>query len=144
MKIGKPVFKGWLTFSGRRNRLSYFLVWLAQFAMIFVPLILLVLASDHYEIPDYVESFFLPIWLFAIFLSCWIVMAQRFRDFGESGWCALPVMIVGVVAGVSEGGFWAIVQSIMILAILLIPGTKGENKYGPDPLQSQPPSDALK
>ena len=54
-------------------------------------------------------------------LASWAVGAPRCRDFGWTGWAMLLTLIPYL------GWIYA-------LAILFIPGTAGENRYGPDPL----------
>ena len=61
-----------------------------------------------------------------IVLSLWPMLAmqiKRWHDFGQSGWLSLLSMIpyVGIVVWIAVG---------------CIPGTKGENGYGADPLAS--------
>lgn len=161
--MSKPVFEGWLTPSGRRNRRSYIFAslvfWLASDPIvIFFPIVWLVFASliEDFLIPDFVvfiEVFLAPdtgwrgiaflvpdigwkglanvtasvsllyfaLWgAFILFLLICnvLVIAQRLRDIEWSGWWALPAIILPIIPFV----LW------------FIPGTQGENKYGPDPL----------
>ena len=55
-------------------------------------------------------------------IAGWAVGAQRCRDFGWTGWAVLITVIPYI-------GF------IFALVMLFIPGTQGENRYGPDPLE---------
>lgn len=62
------------------------------------------------------------------FLLC-LFAAQRIRDFGLTGWLVLlfiPVMILDQYIYVGT--------LIAMIIILVIPGTQGDNRYGPDPL----------
>jgi uncharacterized membrane protein YhaH (DUF805 family) len=49
-----------------------------------------------------------------------ILAAQRCRDCGWSGWCVLVALI-------------PIVGFLFALALCVIPGTAGPNRFGPDP-----------
>lgn len=138
--MSKPVFEKIFTFSGRRNRLSYNLYTL----LVFVPLgIVLLLAAislggNRYAafstIPDTFDFFISPevlpitaLGLLPLFISAIAVNAQRCRDIGLSGWavvlCCIPYL-----------------GTLFSVALMLIPGSRGPNGYGPDPLSQ----DALK
>lgn len=70
-------------------------------------------------------AFFIPYFICGYFLT-----AQRLRDIGISGWLALLWIPVGIADSHLEGA--AALSFYIVLAAL--PGTKGENRYGPDPL----------
>ena len=119
--MSKPVFEDVFKFEGRRNRLSYNLFSLAVIAgfigvgvvgMIGVQLL---------------DTFAPMGWLFllaaiAAFISLavasWAVASQRMRDAGHSGVWVLATLIPYVG--------W-----IVSVALMVIPSTPGENKYGP-------------
>lgn len=121
--MSKPVFEGLLTFSGRRNRQSYFLylllagvvlaaIWGLAFAFAlgggWAGIVIALMVS-------------LP-----VFLSTWAVGGQRCRDFGWTGWAMLITLIPYVG--------W-----IFAIAILFIPGNQGGNRYGVDPIALSAP-----
>ena len=75
---------------------------------------------------------------FFLFAACGMfLMAQRLRDLGWSGWWAVPLGLVGAAVDASYDGV-ALVSAFMFLTaavlLLFVPGTKGANKYGADPL----------
>ena len=135
--MSKPVFSDLFTFSGRRNRKSYFLFLLALLvAMEVIPFILLPLmppvvlhsppGQSQISFGDLGPLFFVEVgiavllmWSIAFLLA--IAGAQRCRDFGWSGW---SVLIIGLP-------LFGIIFTFMML---FRPGTQGPNRYGPDPL----------
>ena len=62
------------------------------------------------------------IWSAILAVPMTIVSAQKCRDFGWTGWAVLL-------------GFIPYLNLIFFLAILLVPGNKGSNRYGADPLR---------
>lgn len=179
-KAGKPVFEGWLAPSGRRNRRSYLLAWLAlvlAFAALLSALgggfFLLQQSSERLmETPDawfVVLAFaFLTVFsrlalltalaglalgnsdawfvvaamaflaVFLLFAACGVcLMAQRLRDLGWSGWWAAPICLAWAAVDASYDGV-ALVSAFALLMVavllLIVPGTKGANPYGADPL----------
>ena len=155
MQPGKPVLRGWFSFSGRRNRKSYFLCSILQLviAVILIFVISVVVAAFSFE--DAILFFLFAIAaLTAIFFSGYIVAAQRFRDVGCSGWAALIFVFLSAMSflnafasmgeryvfGIAAApilNYWDLAGLIIWLALMLIPGNKGENQYGPDPLEPQ-------
>jgi len=76
-------------------------------------------------------------------LSCWaafVLVARRIRDLGFSGlhalWlfalCALTLAASGAAPVLSLG--LAAIMALIFLALLLLPGTQGDNAYGPPPV----------
>jgi uncharacterized membrane protein YhaH (DUF805 family) len=121
--MSKPVFSNLFTFSGRRNRKSYFLYSLLVFVILTVVWVVGFVATgdddDSVGIPIVVAT----IISVAIALSSWIVGAQRCRDFGWTGWSILITLI-------------PIIGWLFPFVMLFVPGTAGPNRYGPDPLQA--------
>lgn len=118
--MSKPVFEDLFTFSGRRNRLSYFLASLALVTAIFAVATIggSIMVSSNGEAAGFILILTGLIPLVLINLA---VTAQRIRDFGWTGWAVLISIIPYI-------GF------VFMIAILFIPGTQGPNRYGPDPL----------
>lgn len=108
--MSKPVLEDLFALEGRRNRQSYIL-----YNLLLVPVGLLCYAAAWHA-PVLGLMVVIP-----LFISSWLVGAQRCRDFGWTGW-AMLIALIPVV-----GGFF-------VLALLFIPGTAGENRYGTDPL----------
>lgn len=118
--MSKPVLQDVFKFSGRRNRQSYILLMLAQLGALIG---LAVVAGVAVAVADTVAplSFLLfalvVIGFIAVCISGWASGSQRIRDFSQSGvWILLTLVpYVG----------W-----IVSLAIMFVPSTPGENKYG--------------
>jgi uncharacterized membrane protein YhaH (DUF805 family) len=118
--MSKPVFEDLFKFSGRRNRQSYIYLLLAQIgavillsivAMVAFALVTSVAALGYLLLLAVLAGFV------AVAVSCWASGSQRIRDFGQSGvWILLTLVpYIG----------W-----IVSLAIMFIPSTEGENRYG--------------
>lgn len=134
--MSKPVTSDLFKFSGRRNRKSYFLFLVV---MIVVWIILGVIfgvagglgaammggadaSADSGGGMAIGMSVVIGIIAIVLAVMSIAVGSQRCRDFGWTGWAMLLSLI-------------PIVGVIFALALLFIPGNKGPNKYGPDPLQ---------
>ena len=96
------------TTEGRLNRLAYFLQSLKVFGLAVVGGILLEFLIG------------IPI-LIATMVANWMIIIRRLHDLNKSGWWSLIALIpyVNVIFG---------------LYLLFAPGTKGDNRYGADPL----------
>lgn len=119
--MSKPVLQDLFKFSGRRNRKSYILLGLAQFAA-FMGLAVVtgmaVALLDVFEPIGYLLIIAVLVGFVAVSVSAWASASQRIRDFGHSGvWILLSLIpYIG----------W-----VVCLAIMFIPSDTGENKYGP-------------
>jgi uncharacterized membrane protein YhaH (DUF805 family) len=118
--MSKPVFQDVFKFSGRRNRQSYILVLLAQIgaliglgivATISVAMLGSVAALGWLLLLATLAGFVTVAW------SGWATGSQRIRDFDRSGVWILLVLVPYVG--------W-----LVSLAIMFIPSTPGENRYG--------------
>lgn len=124
-EIGRPFSEGLFDFSGRRNRLSYFLVSLALLGVLLFSALII---GNAFDSPAAAEDAFIFLGIGAI-VAAWInlsITAQRLKDIGLSPW-----WLVAVVA------CWAIPIVGLIASILLLvcPGKEGHSVYGPDPLE---------
>ncbi|MBO9402159.1 DUF805 domain-containing protein [Shimia sp. R9_3] len=115
--MSKPVFQDIFSFSGRRNRKSYFLFVLTMVIISMVlSAVIAALATATAGLGLILLVLILP-----LFVASWAVGSQRCRDFGWTGWAILITIIPGI--GI-----------LFALALLFVPGTQGDNRYGPDPL----------
>ena len=126
--MSKPVFEDIFTFSGRRNRLSYILFQISIWILFLVGGIIAVTVGitalgDGFNGGEVIVLLILALVFLVMFISDFAVTAQRFRDIGFTGWAALLTLVpyVGLIV-------WVV--------LMLIPGTSGENKYGPDLLET--------
>ena len=118
----KTCFKKYITIKGRAPRSEYW--W---FQAMFVPLFLFVVIMSEAE--NLESSSELIIWFY---LLCFVIVIislipvitvtiRRFHDTNKSGWYFLL-------------GFIPLVGSLIVTVMMIPEGTKGKNKYGPNPL----------
>jgi uncharacterized membrane protein YhaH (DUF805 family) len=63
------------------------------------------------------------IWFFALLIPNLAVAVRRLHDTGKSGWWLLLNLV-------------CCIATIILLIWYILPGNKGENRFGPDPLAS--------
>lgn len=76
------------------------------------------------------------IWALATSVAALAVSIRRLHDIGYTGWLLLAyyfVLFVGAM--ISMWLYWIIV--IGFLVVMALPGTRGPNKYGPDPIEGE-------
>lgn len=77
----------------------------------------------------------------ALVLPFYNLMAKRLQDFGKPGkyaWGVIAIGVVGTLMSMSTslagiGSLLSLLQGLLALLILFLPGTPGENEYGPQP-----------
>ena len=112
----KPVFEGLLSLEGRRNRRSF--AWLMVF---------LVAAQDAFlwaalkRQDDLAWELYVAVCGIAQILLA-IALGQRLRDTGKPG----RIGLLGLVPGIGN---------VVALAVAFMPGERGTNRYGEDPLR---------
>lgn len=114
--MSKPVFSDLLTFSVRRNRKSYAMLMLALLPLLILAIVVAELTRT--DVGSIVALLILLVWM--VFSAA--ATSQRLNDIGWSGWLGFGLFVLPF-------GFF------FELALLLIPGESGPNKYGPDPLK---------
>ena len=118
--MSKPVFQDLFKFSERRNRQSYILVLLAQIAALIVLAIVATIATALLASVAALGWLLLLATLagfVTVAWSGWATGSQRIRDFDRSGVWILLVLVPYVG--------W-----LVSLAIMFVPSTPGENRYG--------------
>jgi uncharacterized membrane protein YhaH (DUF805 family) len=119
--MSKPVLQDVFKFSGRRNRKSYILLTLAQIgALIGLAIVTAIAVALLGSIAPlgYLLMLAVIAGFVAVAVSGWAAGSQRIRDFGHSGVWILLTLIPYVG--------W-----IVCLAIMFVPSSEGENRYGP-------------
>jgi uncharacterized membrane protein YhaH (DUF805 family) len=115
--------KKWITFSGRSARSEFWYYILFYWIMISIINILQQLMEGHYGIATILCQLLLipmTLWLLVGLIS---VTVRRLHDHNRTGWWYwINFTIIGMFFPLF---FWYCVE-----------GTKGPNRYGPDPLQS--------
>jgi uncharacterized membrane protein YhaH (DUF805 family) len=118
--MSKPVFQDLFAFSGRRNRQSYIYLLLAQIgALIGLSIVAMIATALLNSVAFLGWILFLAVaaGFIAVAVSGWASGSQRIRDFGYSGVWILLVLIPYVG--------W-----LVSLAIMFVPSTPSDNRYG--------------
>lgn len=124
---GAPVFEGWLAFSGRRNRLSFLACTMVWAVMAGIFSLLGVNVLDFASISSVVVG--IPL----MFVYS-VLMAQRLRDIGCPVHIGIGVFpILAILAVLSQTNSYAVLI-VAAFAVLIFPGTRGDNNFGPNPL----------
>lgn len=130
--MSKPVFEDMFRWrSGRRNRKSFALLTLSQLLIsILTSLGILILMPQLHQFLQGLLGLAIFVVCLGILLSHLSIMAQRIRDIGYSGYW-VPVSMLPVVG------------PLIFVLMFIIPGSKGTNKYGPDPRNPDARADGL-
>ncbi|MDZ7906268.1 MAG: DUF805 domain-containing protein [Cypionkella sp.] len=72
----------------------------------------------------------------ALIVPAIAVTVRRFHDYNLSGWWVLAGLVLSALPMIG------IIASIAMFVISVLKGTNGDNRFGPDPLAAQIPSDA--
>ena len=118
--MSKPVFQDVFKFSGRRNRQSYIYLLLSQIgALIGLSIVAMIATAMIASVAPLAYLLLIAVvaGFVAVFVSGWASGSQRIRDFGHSGVWILLTLIPYVG--------W-----IVSLAIMFVPSSEGENRYG--------------
>lgn len=121
-----PATDYWFSLSVRRNRKSYILSSLLLTATFLAVIFALWFFGARGR-----GGFIILLLFFVPYLICgYLLTAQRLRDMNLTGWLALLWIPVGIadsyVGGAASFAFFII--------LCVVPGTQGDNRYGPDPL----------
>ncbi len=126
-------YKRYAEFHGRSRRLEYWfygLMYLVVVMIIAIPLAIFGSGQEGFDATNPVEVIcviLLAIWFFGNLIPGLALTVRRWHDLGQSGWFVLLFGVLGVIP---------IINILTVLANLIwffIPGTQGENQYGPDP-----------
>lgn len=118
MKYYLLAFKKYLQFSGRSNRSEYWYFVLFHVIFVIVALILDTVMGSSLAGTPYGMIYLL--YVLVTFLPGLALTVRRLHDTEKTGWWVLISII-------------PIIGSIWLIVYLATEGTKGENKYGPDP-----------
>jgi uncharacterized membrane protein YhaH (DUF805 family) len=126
-------FARYADFQGRSRRSEYWWVTLFNIIVAIVAGILAVLLGGvNFETGEigpagYVIFGLLGLYALAIIIPSIALFVRRLHDINQTGWIYLGLILLGVVPLIN------LLASIAQIVIACIPGTVGENKYGPDP-----------
>jgi len=135
-------FVKYATFSGRARRSEYW--WFSLFTFILYILFSLIGREMNTSI-----SFLEIAWIVAFFVPSYAVAFRRLHDINLSGWWILLPLASGVplwfgsdILNASPGsmpGFAFLGLGVVFIVLPIVwlawPGTKGANRFGPDPLR---------
>ena len=144
----RPIEK-YADFSGRAPRAEYWWFYLATIvAYIVATIIDSILGLDGTVGPYGVVVLVL---MLALLIPGLAATVRRLHDTNRSGWWILiaivPYFILGILFGMAFasgsmaamggvgliGGLIAVAGGIALLVFMILPGTPGDNRYGPDP-----------
>lgn len=133
-------YKRYFDFAGRSRRLEY---WMFTFFCVIVVLAMmaLVMAAGFpfgmLADPENVQLAFGPLfWLGFLMLGLfWLgtiipgvaVVVRRLHDRDMSGWWYLGIIVASMIPIVN------FISGIAFIVLMLLPGTPGPNRFGPDP-----------
>jgi uncharacterized membrane protein YhaH (DUF805 family) len=129
--MSKPAFSDVFSIEGRRNRKSYFLISFVIVSVAFLFMVIAGLVLDNVQLAAerIIANAIYGAILVTAFVPFCFVTAQRCRDIGVSGWLAFMMLLPFIFIG-----------GIFVIWAFSRPGTRGANKYGPDPLAPAPPA----
>ena len=104
----------------------------------------------------YLPEWTIILWAFAVFaigIPKFAVFVRRLHDLDLTGWWLLLLFFIALIANLA--GKWGETDEVATLSVILylavffgwlwvvcVRGTKGDNRFGPDPLASATTSDA--
>ena len=143
----RPIRK-YADFSGRAPRAEYWWYTLAIVVLAFILTNLeLLIGLDGTVGPYGPLSLLLGL---ALFIPGLAVTVRRLHDTNRSGWwiliAVIPYVMVGYIVGSAQArgetaslgtlglaGIVALIGGLTLLVFMLLPGTKGDNRFGPSP-----------
>lgn len=121
-------FENWFSLSIRRERKSFIFASISLFFL----LLMIFIFIGWIDLSGKTKSIFYFIY-FLMGLTCsYTLTAQRLRDVNMTGWLAL----LWVPISFADDSIRATLTSAFTLALWVIPGSKGENEYGPSPIHT--------
>lgn len=124
-------FQRYTDFQGRSRRSEFWWIFLLNILVGLVGGFLLGLlggyGTGNLNPIGFVIAGLLGIYVLAIIVPSIALFVRRLHDINQTGWIALGVYVISLIPLIGLLG------SIAQIVIGVIPGTVGENKYGPDP-----------
>lgn len=123
-----PALEDWFSLDIRRNRKSFILSMVALFVTFAVAYFVWLLFAET----NRGRSMGLLVFGIPAGICSYLLIAQRLRDFGVSGWFCL----LWIPVNAFDGDVRVALTIAALLVLCGIPGTTGPNKYGDDPLRT--------
>ncbi len=133
-------YKRYFDFSGRSRRLEYWMFVLFSLIVASVLFALIMAGGLNFAAlsnPEALDMSFGPLfWLGGLLLSLfWLgslipgiaVVVRRLHDRDMSGWWYLGIIVASMIPIIN------FIAGIAFLVLMLLPGTPGSNRFGPDP-----------
>lgn len=124
--MSTPALEHWFSLDIRRNRKSFMLSMVALFVTFAVAYFVWLLFAET----NRGKRLGLIVFGIPAGICSYLLVAQRLRDFGVSGWFSL----LWIPVNAFEGEVRAALTLVALLVLCGIPGTTGPNKFGVDPL----------
>nr|WP_321359488.1 DUF805 domain-containing protein [uncultured Hyphomonas sp.] len=130
----KMFFARYTDFQGRSMRSEYWWVYLFNMILALIWVILFFVLGGINLNTEQVSPFgfiliaLIVIYGLAIIIPGIALFVRRLHDINQTGWIYLGLMVASMIPVLN------IIASIVMIVIACIPGTRGPNKYGPDPL----------
>lgn len=133
-------YKRYFDFSGRSRRMEYWMFTLFCVIVAFVMIALMLaggLSIASFVTPEAAQMSLGPMvflgagllglfWLGTIIPSIAVVV-RRLHDRDMSGWWYLGIVVASMIPLIG------VIASIAFIVLMLLPGTPGPNRFGPDP-----------
>ncbi|WP_448658805.1 DUF805 domain-containing protein [Sphingomonas sp. CJ99] len=126
--------KRYADFQGRSRRMEFWMFMLGYFAVVVVMtgLALAMGMMSDFETGEFSAGVWvifalLGLFLLAVIIPSIAVQVRRLHDQNLSGWWVLAAYVLSNVP------FVGFLVSIAWLVVLCLPGTRGPNRFGPDP-----------
>lgn len=134
-KIIKDLAIKYFSFNKRIPRKQYIFVTI----IMSISLILIDSLRDFYKESS---QFAITVVIYTVYLFIALVgisnHIRRLHDINFSGWWLLFSILIAIFIPLGQ-----VLQLIFVIIIALLPGTKGPNKYGPDPLERDKVSELM-
>jgi uncharacterized membrane protein YhaH (DUF805 family) len=129
----KMFFSRYVDFQGRSTRAEYWWVYLfnliifAVWAVLFFALGGMNMRTEEISPIGFILIALIAIYALAIIIPGIALFVRRLHDINQTGWIYLGLIVANFVPVLN------FIAGIAMIVIACIPGTKGSNKYGPDP-----------
>ena len=118
------VFRKYAVFSGRARRQEYWIFFLVSALVTIFLVVTEEFMGWKFEMDGDDLGFLSTLYHIAIFIPYLAVTIRRLHDTDRSGWWVLIALI-------------PLVGAIVLLVLLMLTGTRGDNRFGPDPKASE-------
>jgi uncharacterized membrane protein YhaH (DUF805 family) len=119
-------YEDWFSLSIRRERKSFIYASLILLLLLFF----IFFGIEWLDVSRKAKNLFLMVYFLLGLICSYTLTAQRLRDINLTGWLAL----LWIPISFADESLRFTLTSAFALALWVVPGTKGDNAYGPSPL----------